>query len=112
MRNFRSELRVKDEEITGLKTQVSKLEKMVRPKNAELEDRDFRLSLIENSNHDRSIIWKISQFSQQKADAENGKYTSLPFYSGRYGYKMCLRLYIMGDARVLGRALTSHCSLW
>ena len=111
MRNFRSELRVKDEEITGLKTQVSKLEKMVRSKNAELEDRDFRLSLIENSNHDGSMIWKIPQFSQRKADAENGKYTSifsLPFYSGRYGYKMCLRLYIMGDG--IGKG--THLSLF
>ena len=111
MRNFRSELRVKDEEITGLKTQVSKLEKMVRSKNAEFEDRDFRLSLIENSNHDGSMIWKIPQFSQRKADAENGKYTSifsLPFYSGRYGYKMCLRLYIMGDG--IGKG--THLSLF
>ena len=111
MRNFRSELGVKDEEITGLKAQVSKLEKMVRSKNAELEDRDFRLSLIENSNHDGSMIWKIPQFSQRKADAENGKYTSifsLPFYSGRYGYKMCLRLYIMGDG--IGKG--THLSLF
>ena len=111
MRNFRSEMRVKDEEITGLKTQVSKLEKMLRSKNTELEDRDFRLSLIENSNHDGSMIWKIPQFSQRKADAENGKYTSifsLPFYSGRYGYKMCLRLYIMGDG--IGKG--THLSLF
>jgi hypothetical protein len=37
--------------------------------------------------------------------------SSYTFYTGRYGYKMCLRLYIMGDG-ILGRALTSHCSLW
>ena len=30
--------------------------------NADIEDRDFRLSLIENSNHDGSMIWKIPQF--------------------------------------------------
>ena len=84
--NFRSELREREEEITGLKTQVSKLEKTLRSKNAELENRDFRLSLIENSNHDGTMIWKIPQFSQRRADAENGKYTSvfsLPFYSDR-----------------------------
>ena len=111
MRNFRSELREREEEITGLKTQVSKLEKTLRSKNAELEDRDFRLSLIENSNHDGTMIWKIPQFSQRKADAENGKYTSifsLPFYTGRYGYKMCLRLYIMGDG--IGKG--THLSLF
>ena len=106
-----TELKVKDDEIASLKVTVNKLEKTVRSKIAELEDRDFRLSLIENSNNDGSMIWKIPQFSQRKADAENGKYTSifsLPFYSGRYGYKMCLRLYIMGDG--IGKG--THLSLF
>ena len=90
-------LQSKEEEIASRCVQLTKIEKQIQSKNAELEDCDFRLSLIENSNHDGS---KIPQFSQRKADAENGKYTlifSLPFYSGWYGYKMCLRLYIMGD---------------
>ena len=111
MRSIRSELREREEEITGLKTQVTKLENTLRSKNAELEDRDFRLSLIESSNHDGSMIWKIPQFSQRRADAENGKYTSifsLPFYTGRYGYKMCFRLYIMGDG--IGKG--THLSLF
>ena len=106
-----AELQSKDDEIADLKATVSKLEKTVKSKNAELEDRDFRLSLIENSNHDGTMIWKIPQFSQRKADADNGKYTSifsLPFYTGRYGYKMCLRLYIMGDG--IGKG--THLSLF
>ena len=109
--SMNEKLQAKDEEIASLRTQVTKLEKQIRSKSAELEDRDFRLSLIENSNHDGSMIWKIPQFSQRKADAENGKYTSifsLPFYSGRYGYKMCLRLYIMGDG--IGKG--THLSLF
>jgi hypothetical protein len=109
--SFVAELRAREEEINQLKVSVTKLEKQLRSKNAELEDRDFRLSLIENSNHDGSMIWKIPQFSQRKADAENGKYTSifsLPFYTGRYGYKMCLRLYIMGDG--IGKG--THLSLF
>ena len=106
-----AKLRSKDDEIASLKATVTKLEKTVRSKNAELEDRDFRLSLIENSNHDGTMIWKIPQFSQQKADAQNGKDTSifsLPFYTGHYGYKMCLRLYIMGDG--IGKG--THLSLF
>ena len=109
--NFVADLRAKEEEISQLKVSITKLEKQLRSKSAELEDRDFRLSLIENSNHDGSMIWKIPQFSQRKADAQNGKYTSifsLPFYSGRYGYKMCLRLYIMGDG--IGKG--THLSLF
>ena len=111
MKTVMEELRAKEEEIAGLKMAVTKMEKTLRLKNAEHEDRDFRLSLIENGNHDGTMIWKIPQFSQRKADAVNGKYTSifsLPFYSGRYGYKMCLRLYIMGDG--IGKG--THLSLF
>jgi hypothetical protein len=98
--SVQQELRHKDEEIATLKTTVQKLERGMRSKNADSEDRDFRLSLIENSNHDGTMVWKVPQFSQRMADAKSGKYTSifsLPFYTGRYGYKMCLRLYILGD---------------
>ena len=109
--NYMIELRSKDDEIAELKMAVTKMEKTMRAKNVEHEDRDFRLSLIENGNHDGTMIWKIPQFSQRKADAVNGKYTSifsLPFYTGRYGYKMCLRLYIMGDG--IGKG--THLSLF
>ena len=90
----------RNEEIMSLKSTVMNLEKTVKTKHAELEDRDFRLSLIENSNYDGTMVWKIPQFSQRMSDAHSGKYTSifsLPFYTSRYGYKMCLRLYILGD---------------
>ena len=81
LEELKQELKAKDDEIASLKTTVTKLEKSVRAKHAELEDRDFRLSLIENSNHDGSMIWKIPQFSQRKADAQNGKYTCLLYTS-------------------------------
>ena len=95
-----TELKAKNDEIESLKSTVMKLEKSIRSKTADFEDRDFRLSLIENSNYDGTMVWKIPQFSQRMTDAQSGKYTSifsLPFYTGRYGYKMCLRLYILGD---------------
>ncbi len=106
-----TQLRQKDEEIAALTNTVTKMERAMRSKHAEFEDRDFRLSLIENSNHDGNMIWKIPQFSQRRADAQSGKYTSifsLPFFSGRYGYKMCLRLYILGD----GIGKNTHMSLF
>ena len=56
-------------------------------------------------------LWKMPQFSQRMEDARSGKYTSifsLPFYSSRYGYKMCLRLYILGD----GIGKSTHMSLF
>ena len=109
--SMRAELRRKDEEIGILRNTITKLEKSMRSKHAEFEDRDFRLSLIENSNYDGSMVWKIPQFSQRMSDAQTGKYTSifsLPFYTGRYGFKMCLRLYILGD----GIGKNTHMSLF
>ena len=89
----KDELR-KDKEIASLKASVAKLEKQ-----------------IENSSYDGNMVWKIPQFSQRMTDAEHGKYTSifsLPFYTSRYGFKMCLRLYILGD----GIGKDTHMSLF
>ena len=101
----------KDTEIARLHSKVLQMEKLVQTKTSDGEDRDFRLSLIENANYDGNMIWKIPQFSQRMEDARSGKYTSifsLPFYSSRYGYKMCLRLYILGD----GIGKSTHMSLF
>ena len=110
-REYLGEIELRDGKIKALEHQTAQLQKSIQTKNAEIEDRDFRLSLIENSNYDGTMIWKIPQFSQRMTDAKTGKYTSifsLPFYSSRYGYKMCLRLYIMGDG--IGKG--SHMSLF
>ena len=110
-RDYLGEIELRDGKIRALEQQLSQMQKTLQTKNTEIEDRDFRLSLIENSNYDGTMIWKIPQFSQRMTDAKTGKYTSifsLPFYSSRYGYKMCLRLYIMGDG--IGKG--SHMSLF
>ena len=102
---------LKDTEATKLLSKVSQLEKAIQSKSSEGEDRDFRLSLIDNINYDGTMIWKIPQFSQHMEDACSGKYPSIfsiPFYSGRCGYKMCLRLYILGD----GIGKNTHMSLF
>ena len=108
---LRRELSQKDSKIQHLQDKLQRVESTVQAKSSENEDRDFRLSLMENSNFDGSMVWKIPQFSQRMEDARTGKYTSifsLPFYSARYGYKMCLRLYILGDG--IGKG--SHMSLF
>ena len=108
---LRQKLQAKNDEIESLRVRVAELEKLNYEKTCELRNRDFRLSQIENISYDGSIVWKIPRFSQRKDDAETGKCTSMlscPFYSGKYGYKMCLRLYIMGDG--IGKG--THLSLF
>ena len=108
---IQAELTKKDSQIHTLQDKVAQLETTLSTKMSENEDRDFRLSLMENSNFDGSMVWKIPQFSQRMDDATTGKYTSifsLPFHSSRYGYKMCLHLYILGDG--IGKG--THMSLF
>ena len=109
--NLRTEIRKKNEEIQQLKGQIVLLDKRLQAKETESEDRGFRLSLLENVSYDGTMIWKIPQFAQRVVDAQSGKYTSifsLPFYTSRYGYKLCLRLYILGDG--IGKG--THMSLF
>ena len=97
--------------LASLQNRVNVLEDALKQKSSENDDRDFRLSLVENSNFDGTMIWKIPMFFQRVEDARSGKHTSvfsLPFYSSRYGYKMCLRMYPLGDG--IGRA--THMSLF
>ena len=108
---LRSLLMQKDTIIRNLEGKITCLEATIQSKTTENEDRDFCLSLMENSNYDGTMRWKIPQFSQRMEDARTGKYTSifsLPFNSGRYGYKTCLRLYILGDG--IGKG--THMSLF
>ena len=109
--SLKKQLAAKERQIHHLQDKLQQIETTLLMKATENEDRDFRLSLMENSNYDGTMVWKIPQFTQRMEDARTGKYTSifsLPFYSGRYGYKMCLRLYILGDG--IGKG--SHMSLF
>ena len=82
-----------------------------KEKGNDIQTLKNEFALLKNSSFDGSMVWKIPQFSQRMDDARTGKYTSifsLPFFSSRSGYKMCLRLYILGDG--IGKG--THMSLF
>ena len=66
----------------------------------------FRLASVESGKSCGYLVWKIEPYSEHKATATS--MLSAPFYSGHYGYKMCLRLCIMGDG--IGKG--THLSLF
>ena len=44
---------------------------------------------------DGVMIWKIKDYKRRKNDAVRGRQLSIyshPFYTSRYGYKLCLRV--------------------
>ena len=111
VKHLRSQLSEKDETLSNLQTRVKELENALEKGSSADEDRDFRISLVENENYDGTMVWKIPNFSKRTEDARAGKNASiysLPFYSSRYGYKMCMRMFPLGNG--LGRG--THMSVY
>ncbi|XP_064401053.1 TNF receptor-associated factor 1-like [Halichondria panicea] len=86
-REFMRDMKQKNEEISLLKSRLAKLE-----------------------TQKEIFLWKITGFSEKIGETQLGTAIfSLPFYSGQYGYKMCLKLYFIGDGV---RNTISHLSLF
>ena len=64
LETLRRSLTDKDQMIKALQEKVQKMEKLVQSKSSEGEGRDFRLSLIENSNFDGTLMLNIPQVFQ------------------------------------------------
>lgn len=76
-----------------------------------LSELDLRLQCTETANYEGVLIWKIGEYRDRKKQAVEGRILSLysqPFYTSRYGYKMCARVYLNGDG--VGRG--THMSLF
>ncbi|XP_005089646.1 TNF receptor-associated factor 3 [Aplysia californica] len=105
-------------EITALKSQLEPLSSQVTAHDREnsgreirLAEMDLRFQMIETASYNGKLLWKIRDFTQRKRDAVQGRTVSLysqPFYTSRFGYKMCARVYLNGDG--IGRG--SHMSLY
>lgn len=76
-----------------------------------MSEMDLRFQCLETANYDGVLLWKICECSRRKREATNGTTLSLysqPFYTSRYGYRMCARVYLNGDG--LGKG--THVSLF
>ena len=94
---LKSKIEKQDDAISKLLVRVRQLEEAQQSRSTDL---DFRLFSLSNANFDGTMVWKVPNISQRMQDACTGKVTSmisLPFYSGRYGYKMFLSMYIRGN---------------
>ena len=69
-------------------------------RNVMLTDLDESVRQQEVSSHDGILLWKITEFAKKRQDAVSGQQTSFYspcFFTSRYGYKMCARIYLNGD---------------
>jgi len=72
---------------------------------------DLHCQFLEMAGHDGTLLWKIGSVRQRISDAKERHIISLysqPFYAGRYGYKLCCRVYFNGD----GDGYGTHVSLF
>ena len=79
--------------------------------DVQLAELNLKLQLMEASSYDGCLVWRIDNFNRRREDAITGKTPSLyspPFFTSRFGYKLCMRIYLNGDG--IGKG--SHVSLF
>ncbi|KAK2817561.1 hypothetical protein Q5P01_025752 [Channa striata] len=78
---------------------------------AQLNHNKHHLQELETTSYDGRLIWKIQDFKRRKEDEAKGQapcLTSVPFHTGRCGYKMAIKAYLNGD----GDGRGTHLSLY
>ncbi|CAJ1054168.1 TNF receptor-associated factor 5 isoform X1 [Xyrichtys novacula] len=78
---------------------------------AQLHHNEQHLQELEATSYDGKLIWKIDDFRKRREAEAKGQppcLTSVPFLTGRCGYKMAARVYLNGD----GEGRGTHLSLY
>ena len=81
-------------------------------RNSDIErisELELQLQTALACNHNGTMIWRIPEVQRRIQEAKMGRITSIcspPFYTGRNGYKMCLRAYLNGDGSGEGTHLS------
>ncbi|XP_006640851.1 TNF receptor-associated factor 1 [Lepisosteus oculatus] len=97
--------------IANLELQVAEQQGKLAVKDLLISSLHLRISALEEASHDGTFIWKISNLSKKMQEAAAGRENNLyspAFYTGKYGYKVCMRCYLNGD----GMGKGTHISLF
>ena len=88
------------ETINRLQRQFESISHSLALRNVTLSDLEEYVRQQDVSSHDGILLWKISDFTKRRQDALSGNQVSFYsafFFTSRYGYKMCARIYLNGD---------------
>uniref|UniRef100_A0A8C6SNK6 TNF receptor-associated factor n=1 Tax=Neogobius melanostomus TaxID=47308 RepID=A0A8C6SNK6_9GOBI len=117
MEAFAQQHRLDQEKIENLSNKVRQLERTVAMRDLQLSETEQLVKELQSCTYDGIFVWKITEFTRRRQDAVAGRTPAMfsqvnkvitPFYSSKYGYKMCLRLYLNGD----GTGRGTHLSLF
>uniref|UniRef100_A0A8C9U2H5 TNF receptor-associated factor n=1 Tax=Scleropages formosus TaxID=113540 RepID=A0A8C9U2H5_SCLFO len=103
--------RLDQDKVETLSNKVRQLERTVGLKDLTIAEMEGRLREISATTFDGVFIWRISDFTKKRQDAIAGRAPAMfspAFYTSKYGYKMCLRIYLNGD----GTGRGTHLSLF
>lgn len=90
---------------------IDLLTRQLEIKDAIIAELSMKISNLETTSFDGSFVWVITEFEKKRQDAISGKTSSFysePFFTNKFGYKMCARIYLNGDG--MGRG--THISLF
>uniref|UniRef100_A0A672ZJ86 TNF receptor-associated factor n=1 Tax=Sphaeramia orbicularis TaxID=375764 RepID=A0A672ZJ86_9TELE len=111
MEAFAHQHRLDQEKIENLSNKVRQLERTLAMRDLQVSETEQVVRELQFCTYDGIFVWKISDFSRRRQDAVAGRTPAMfspAFYSSKYGYKMCLRLYLNGD----GTGRGTHLSLF
>ncbi|KAJ8413808.1 hypothetical protein AAFF_G00064060 [Aldrovandia affinis] len=97
--------RLDQDKIESLSNKVRQL------KDLTIAEMEGRMREMSAATFDGVFVWRISDFTKKRQDAIAGRAPAMfspAFYTSKYGYKMCLRIYLNGD----GTGRGSHLSLF
>ncbi|XP_069791208.1 TNF receptor-associated factor 2-like isoform X2 [Narcine bancroftii] len=111
MAAYEQQHKLDQEKTENLQSKVCQMERVAALKDLAIADLEMKLQILEFSTYNGIFIWKISNFNRRWQDAKSNRSPAIfspAFYTSKYGYKMCLRIYLNGDG--VGRG--SHLSLF
>ena len=95
--------------LNGVEDLLATLQASITEINRTYEEVSLTLQTLQATSYDGKYIWKIPDITRRRRDALMGKTVSLysaPFYTDRFGYRMCLRVYLDGDGSGKGRYIS------
>lgn len=106
-----SDLGQNTDRVITVEKKYEDLERQVASLKVHVSELELQLQASLASTHNGSFLWRIPEIARRKRDGIDERVTSIyspPFYTGRNGYKMCVRAYLNGD----GMGYKTHLSLF
>ncbi|KAL9953814.1 hypothetical protein ACROYT_G041280 [Oculina patagonica] len=84
----------------GCERRLDRTEHQLALHEIQLSEQDLQIQMLEATSYNGTYVWKIDHYSRRFQESVSGRTPSIyspPFYVGRFGYKVCARLYPNGD---------------